>query len=461
MASRSPIFFLFLAAIVGSFLSSFFPGWIGLIFCILAIICFFSKLTLNSVLILFLFFVGFSWILAPAAPPYGESFVIGKVSRSSSNVVKLSDVQFHTPSGWKRGRSIIVFLPRWIHAAPIPADEFMARVDKKGGKVEMLDGFWLDMSSSLTDRFIRWGIGISDYLYSQMKGYIFGEADTIASVFLGRREVSFNLKRMYRNGGYAQIFSVSGMHVGIISMITLLILSEFVPWNIVKYPIALVIVTMYGAITGFSIPTFRAIFIFALFALFKIIDRPQSFLNLLGIVGLFEVIHDGSIIFDASFQLSYSAVIMMAILGPQLPIFKPKWISEALNFTFAANVGVIPFLILNFGRIYVASFLFNAIVVPILMVFILEGAMFFSFFALMGVGTMERILGAGVLPFARSLDWLVKFTNELPLSVVRIHPKVTVFWITFSISAFVILWILLHDEPGILDIDRRNSVDDL
>lgn len=459
--SRSPFLSLFLAAIVGSFLSQFFPWWLGVSFCVLAIACFFSKWFLNPVLISSLFFIGLSWILAPTTLPNGESFVIGKVSRSNSNTVRLSNMRFHTSSGWKRGESITVFLPRWIHSTPEPADEFMARVNKKDEKVEATDAFWTELSFSLADKLIRWGIRISNYLYSQMKRYIFEEADTVASVFLGRRDVSFKLKKWYRNGGYAQIFSVSGMHVGVISMITLLVLSEFTPWSVVKYSITLIIITMYGAIAGFSIPTFRAISIFALFALFKIFDRPQNFLNLLGMIGLFEIIKDGSIIFDASFQLSYSAVIAIAVFGPRIPVFRPKWISVPLNFALAANMGVIPFLILNFGRVYVASFLFNALVVPILMIFILEGAMLFSFFALMGIGAMERIIGAGVLPFASSLDWLVRFTNELPLSVVTIHPKVTVFWITFVIFALAILLTLLHDEFGILGTSHRSSIDDL
>ncbi len=461
MASKSPLFFLFLATVAGSFLSLLFPWWIGLSFCILTIICFFSNLALNPILILSFFFVGLSWIIAPQTLPNGESFVIGKVSRSNSNIVRVSNVQFHTSSGWKKGGAITVFLPRWVRTTPKLADEFMAKVNKKDGKVEAVDVFWTELSFSLLDKLIRWGVKVSDYLYFQMKRYMFKEADTVASVFLGRKDVSFNLKRLYRNGGYAQIFSVSGMHVGIISMITLLILSELVPWSIVKYPAVFVIITIYGATVGFSIPTFRAISLFTLFAFFKIIDRPQNFLNLLGMVGLFEVLNDGSIIFDASFQLSYSAVIAMAVLGPKIPVFKPKWVSEALNFTLAANIGVIPFLILNFGRIYIASFLFNAIAVPVLMIFILEGAMLFSFFALLGITTMERIIGTGVLPFAGSLDWLVRFTNKLPLSVVKIHPKVTAFWITFVVFALVILWILLHDERDILDTSHRNLIDDL
>ncbi len=461
MASKSPFFFLFLAAIGGVLLSAIFPPWFGIIFCVFAIIWFFSKLILNPIFSLSLFIAGLSLILAPSALPNGSTFVIGKVSRSSSNVVRVTNVRFHTSSGWKRGRTITVFLPRWSHNLPKPADELMARITKKNHKWEAMDAFWTEMSFSIADKFIRWGIKVSDYLYSQMKRYTFGEADTVASIFLGRRDVSYNLRNLYRNSGYAQIFSVSGMHVGIISLITLLIVSELVPWNILKYPIVLLFVAMYGAITGFSIPTFRATALFAFFAFFKLLDRPQNFLNILGLVGVLEVLRDGSIIFDVSFQLSYSAVVMMAVLGPKLPVFKPKWFSNAINYTLAANVGVMPFLILNFGKIYIASFLFNAMAIPILMFFILEGAMFFSFFAFMGMEFIERIFGAGLWVFAKLLDWLVKLTSNLPLSVVEVHPKATAFGITFALSAFVILWILFRDELGTLDTNRKNSIGDL
>ncbi len=460
MTLKSPVFFLFISTIVGSLLSSFLSAWLGLIICVAAIVLFFIKNHVNVVWILSLFFFAVAWILAPKPLPNGQSFIIGKVSHASCTVAKVTDVRFHIGQKWVRGGILYVFLPRYNHLGyPQPGDLFMAQVEKEN-TVEAKEVFWTNSDAPI-DRMLNWGMSESDRIYSKMKLYMFEEADTVASIFLGRRDTSFELKQAYRNGGYAHIFSVSGMHVGIIVAVTLILLSEFVPWNVFKYPLAFILVVVYGFVTGFSIPTFRAVAIFGIFTLFKIVDRPQNFLNILGMIGLFEVLQDGSIIFDVSFQLSYSAVIAMAILVPHLPKFKPKWLSEAMNFTFAANVGVIPFLILNYGKIYITSFIFNVTLVPILVMFILEGSLLFSAFATVGIVPLEKVVGAGVYPFAKTLDWVAYFTKRLPLSAVSVQPRVAIFWIIFSLVGLLLFRFLLYDEIDTAGISHRNSTDDL
>lgn len=459
MASKSPVFFLFLATIIGSLFSHFFSVWLGLTLCGVAIMLFFIKNRINVLWILSLFFFASAWILSPKTLPNGQNFIVGKVRHASSNVVKVTGVRFHAGQKWIRGGTLYVFLPKYERFGyPQPGDLFMAQVEK-GDSVKAKEVFWTG-SNALVDRMLKWGMKTSDHVYSKMKLYMLGEADTVASIFLGRRDTSFELKQAYRNGGYAHIFSVSGMHVGIIAAITLILLSEFMPWNVLKYPFAFVLVVAYGFVTGFSIPTFRAVAIFGVFAFFKLVDRPQNFLNVLGMVGLFEVLKDGSIIFDVSFQLSYSAVIAMAILVPYLPSFRPKWLSDAVNFTLAANVGVIPFLILNYGKIYLTSFIFNVFLVPILVMFILEGALIFSFFAVIGMIPFEKLIGAGVYPFARILDWIAYFTKKLPLSTVDVQPRVTIFWITFLLVGLLLSRFLFHDALGTGDISHKNSIDD-
>ena len=461
MASKSPVFFLFLSAIAGALLSRVFSVWLDLAICLLAVVLFFVlvKVHVNVIWILSLFFFAIAWVFAPNPLPNGQNFIIGKVRHASFSVVKITDVRFHNAKRWIRGGFLYVFLPRYSHLGhPEAGDIFMARVEK-GEFVKAKEAFWIN-SDSLVDKMLRWGGTESNHIYSKMKMYMSSEADTVASMFLGRRDTSFELKQAYRNGGYAYIFSVSGMHVGIIAAITLILLSEFVPWNTLKYPLVFILVIIYGFVTGFSIPTFRAVSIFGVFTFFKLIDRPQSFLNILGVIGLFEVLKDGSIIFDVSFQLSYSAVIAMAILVPHLPQFNPKWISTAVNFTLAANIGVIPFLILNYGKIYITSFIFNVLLIPILVMFVLEGTLMFSAFVMIGATTFERITASGIYPFAKLLDWIAYFTKGLPLSAVDVQPRVTIFWITFLLVGLLLFRFLLCDDSGTVDILHKNSADD-
>ncbi|GEM_PF-1645028 len=457
---KYPFFLFFIAAISGALLSRTNIWWIGPLLSLSAAGFVFAKQ--NVLISLSIFFAGLSFMLLPMALPDGIHFITGRINQVSGNAVSLSDMKFHTSYGWIRAGSAYVFISKNNYSQKNPeiSDLFMAEVEKEDGKISAIDSFWTEWPGSFLDNVMRWGASVSNFIYDHFKRYVIAGADTLSSVFLGRRDVPYDLKMMYNESGYAQIFAVSGANVWIIATITLIFLSELVPMNYVKYPIVLAIIILYGVITGFSIPTFRAVFTFAIYTIFKLLDRKQNLLNVLGFVGLFEVLLDGSVIFDPSFQLSYSAVIGMITLAPMLPEFKPTYVSNAINATIAANIGIIPFLILDFGRIYVASLPFNALIVPVLMTIIMEGGLIFSLFAILNISFLEMIVGAGISPFVKALDWLAYFTRMLPLSTVEIPSKMAVFGITFSMLSALIFLSLMYwqGNPGKY---RKSSVDDL
>ncbi len=457
MVRKSPLFAFFMLAILGALLSRYGPWWIGLLFSSLPAILIFSKF--NKIITLSIFFFGISYLLMPPVIPDGTYFIIGRVRQSSGKSVNISNVKIHTPDGWMRVESTYIFTDEKGNA-PEVADLFMGRIEKKDGILKTREAFWTGWPSNIFDTFMKSSSNLSNFIYKEFKIYVVGSADTMASVFLGRRDVPYNLKEMYKESGYAQIFAVSGANIWIIAIMALIVLGELVPMNTVKYPLTLLIIFVYGAVTGFSVPTVRAVMTFGIFSFFRLIDRNQNLLNVLGLVGLIEVIRDGSIIFDPSFQLSYSAVIGMIILIPILPQFKPRYISQAINASLAANIGIAPFLILNFGKLYIASFPFNAFIVPVLMTIIVEMGLIFSFFALAGLTFFETIIGAGITPFLKALDWMAYFTKMLPLSTIDIPSKVVVFWITFSILSAFLFFVLMFWQDN-QDRSRISSIDDL
>ncbi len=456
---KSPFFIFFLFSISGALISAFTTWKIGMAILVLAI--FFIIVKRNLLIVFSLLFMGLAAILFPPFIPDGTFFITGRINQVSGNAVSIGNVKLHTLEGWKRASSTYVFVKNsYSDSDPKTADLFMARIQKSDGRVVALEAFWTYLPESLMDDVMRWGANISDFIYTQFKEYVLAGADTLASVFLGRRDVPYQLKQMYNESGYAQIFAVSGSNVWIIATISLIFLSELVPMNYVKYPIVIMIIAFYGVITGLSIPTFRAILTFGIYTIFKITGRNQNMMNILGLVGLIEVLIDGSVIFDPSFQLSYSAVVGMITVTPLLPRYKPYYISDALNTAIGANIGFIPFLILNFGKIYLASFPFNALVIPILMMIVMEGAVFFSLFAIVGIKIGEIILGYGISPFVKMLDILAYLTTKMPLSTISVPSKEIFFVITFLILSILVLLYLLRSQ-GIQDKRRKFSIDDL
>lgn len=462
MKEKAPFFFLFMATIVGALLSSLVQTKeIAIFLCAISVALFFFLNVKKVILILAIFLMGFVWLEMPSDFPHGKFFLVGNVRSVSTDVVKLSHVRFHWKGKWIRGKDLYLFLNRYTNNdKPLRIQNtFMALVENANGRIKTDESFWLSFNGPL-EKLYAYGSKVSDFLYKEMKKYLFCESDTISSIFLGRKDTSYEIRQTYKDGGYAHIFSVSGMHVGFLAFVTLLFLSEFIPWNTLKYPMTFFVVLFYGFITGFSIPTLRAVSVFGLWSLLKILDRPQHLLNVLGLVGLCEVLFDPSIVFDVSFQLSYSATIAIALFFPILPKFHPKFLSESLNITIAANIGVIPFLILHYSKIYLFSFVFNVTIVPLLVMVLLEGAFLFSISALLGFHLVERVFGAGIYPFAKILDGVANLTKKMPLSTVSVE-SVAFFWITLSIVVLLSCWVMIFPlKPDTLDKYRRSSVDD-
>ncbi len=460
MKERSPFFLIFMVVVLGASGATVFPRKIGFIVIASVSIWFFSKVRVDLVTAFAAILFGLVILTFPSFLPNGRYFLTGKVVSSSKTGVRISNVKFHEGNRWIRGTDSYIFLGGFGKRKEIGIGEtFVALVKKENDTCEAEKYFSFSLNS-FTEQLHAFGARISNFLYSQFKEYTFGEVETISSLFIGRKTLSYDALSSYKNGGYAHIFSVSGMHVGMIAFFSLLFLAEFIPWNIAKYPLTFLLVALYGFVTGLSIPTFRAVVMFGLFTLFKLIDRPQTLLNVLGMVGTFEVLKDPSLVFDVSFQLSYAAVVAIAMLFPVLPEFHPKWLSDAVRVTIAANVGVAPFLILHFSKIYVVSFIFNSTIVPLLVFILMEGALLFSFFAFVGFTFGEKLIGGGIYVFSKILDQVAYITEKMPLSVLEMEPAKVFFWISLSCVVLLFLWFYFSYPFGSSGRDHRNSADD-
>ncbi len=459
MREKSPFFLVFLGGVIGGVLSHIVPTWVGLLVLIAGGLSVWL-LKERTAEFLSVIVCGVVLLFSPAVLPNGKYFLTGRVSSFSSRAVRLSDVKFHQKGRWIRAEDTYVFLRSFGNGKKVDIhDIFSAYAESKSGRVVAEKYFAFSQNSPL-DKIYAFGAKLSNFLYGEFKKYTFGEAQTISSLFIGKRTLTYTKMEMYRNGGYAHIFSVSGMHVGMITLFSLLFVSEFLPWNWAKYPFTAMVIVLYGFVTGLSIPTLRAVAMFLLFAFFKLIDRPQSLLNILGIVGTVEILMDPSVVFNVSFQLSYAAVVSIAILLPRLPVFRPKWLSDSLWLTVAANIGVMPFLILHYSKIYLASFIFNSTIVPLLVFVLMEGALLFSIFAFGGVVIAEKVIGGGIYVFSKLLDKVAYVTNKMPLSIVEVKPAKAFFLL--SLLSVVALFLLIYfaepaDNPG---INHKNSVDD-
>ncbi len=145
------------------------------------------------------------------------------------------------------------------------------------------------------------------------------EAILIRAMTLGETsDAPDSLKDAFRETGTFHLFSVSGLHVGIVAVIlwTLLGAGGASPrWSVLVVVPALF---FYVLVTGLSPASVRAAIMLSVVAAGRLLDRPAVALNGIGAAGLLILAGDSSQLFNSGFQLSFGAVTAIILFARPL-----------------------------------------------------------------------------------------------------------------------------------------------
>jgi competence protein ComEC len=131
----------------------------------------------------------------------------------------------------------------------------------------------------------------------------------------------------FERTGSFHLFVVSGMHVGLLAGLVFWLarrmkLSE---WLATSVTIALTF--GYALLTGFGAPVQRALFMTAVFLLARLLSRDRNVLNALGAAALGVLIWSPAALFEASFQMTFLAIV--AIGGIAIPLAERSFLPYA------------------------------------------------------------------------------------------------------------------------------------
>ena len=222
----------------------------------------------------------------------------------------------------------------------------------------------------LSDFIYRIRIGIDHIL---RKYYEPQTASLLRGLLLAdRRGIDYETKEQFVNAGVIHVLAVSGLHVGYIALIFLLIFGRF---NLfVKAGLTILGLLLFVLITGGPPSVVRAS-VMAIVIIFAFVSgRSTNIFNSLAIAALIILLFDASEIYSAGFQLSFSAVLSIAII---YPIFKKKINSfihsKFWNYVFlfgavslSAQIGTLPFTLLYFGKLSIIALFANLAVIPLI-----------------------------------------------------------------------------------------------
>ncbi len=202
-----------------------------------------------------------------------------------------------------------------------------------------------------------------------------------SALFLGERQwLDRDIKQSYVDSGIVHVLAISGMHIGILLLFLRFLFGFIRSRNqFIFNVIVLGFLWGFAWLTGFPPSVLRAVIMFSLLQWALESKRKVSMFYIMLLAAGIILIIDPMFLFDVGFQLSFAAVSSILLFMPLMyKIYKPKtkifsYVIDLIYISIAAQIGVLPLILLYFHRF---SFLFlvsNLLVIPLLTVILAVG----------------------------------------------------------------------------------------
>jgi competence protein ComEC len=157
-----------------------------------------------------------------------------------------------------------------------------------------------------------------------------------AMLFGDRSRLTHQLRLGFERTGSFHLFVVSGMHVALLAGLVFWIARRLRLRNWLATLLTLVLTYAYALLTGFGVPVQRALLMTAVFLLARLLSRQRNVLNALGAAALAVFVWSPRALFEASFQMTFLAIV--AIAGIAMPLGDRSFLPYARA---ARNMGYI------------------------------------------------------------------------------------------------------------------------
>lgn len=246
----------------------------------------------------------------------------------------------------------------------------------------------------------------------------------VAAITLGQKNLlDPEQKQSFMKAGVMHIMAVSGLHAVILSFFIFKMLFFLGGrFNIIRIIFTLLILWSFAFVTGLTPSVLRATLMFSFLQAGLLMKRPVNSINSVLASAFVLILIRPSVIFDAGFQLSYSAVIFIISFYSKLYDklqFKnmvPDKIWQLTVVSLVAQAGTLSLTIMLFNRFPVLFILSNITIVPLSSLLIIIGCLVPMTFP---VEFLSNFF-ASVLGFLTGLtETLTKAVSVIPWSTIE------------------------------------------
>lgn len=230
-------------------------------------------------------------------------------------------------------------------------------------------------------------------------------AGSLSAMVLGdKRGLDEEIKELYQENSISHLLSISGLHISLLGGAVFLFLRRLKVSF--RFPLitSSIILIIYGAFTGFSVSTSRAIVMMSVLFISFVIGKSYDLPSGLALAALILIVINHRAIYQSGFLLSFFAVIGIFYIMPELlyifkvDIYHNKGIIKGLHLLLASIISSIsillatlPIVLNNFYEVSLTGIILNIIVIPLMSLVVITG--------LLGgfVALVSEILGSFIL----------------------------------------------------------------
>ena len=191
-------------------------------------------------------------------------------------------------------------------------------------------------------------------------------ADYIKTLLFGDNTLSTDINNSYRINGISHLFSVSGMHINIITSIIYFYLNKITYNKKIKYIITDIFLLLYLIFVGTS-SILRSTIMNILFSINFMFKLNIGKIDILFLTLIISIVVNPSIIYDLGFIYSYLISFFLIMYSPKT---KSK-LKKVIYTSFISFIVSFPITIYSTYEINIISIILNIILVPIISTIIL------------------------------------------------------------------------------------------
>lgn len=197
-------------------------------------------------------------------------------------------------------------------------------------------------------------------LSDEQKALVYG-------VFLGDKSgLDYEMKNALGLSGALHAFAVSGLHVGYIVMLAMLLTGSAYRRRLLRFWVCVGLLAIYISLTGFVASVLRASVMALCLLLSSVLDELDDRPTALAIAAVACLLAHPLWLFSAGFQLSFAAagsIIAFMPMFRRLLAVLPAGIRDFFSVTFAATLGTLPLISYYFYHISWLGWLLSPVVI--------------------------------------------------------------------------------------------------